>query len=128
MLWILHARNLVKITLCMHTSGIVHEVSKWKFICQDIKYEMSVTSLDASFVLLNWLYKQKHCFQFLALDTICHAAEDLGIWYAMFWTVTSTEIFYFFQGTKSKGRKRSLSILVSQTEKAQELNSAQLIR
>lgn len=50
-LWILRARNLPKIAMCIQTSGIAHEVSKWKFICQDIKCKMSITSLAMCFFL-----------------------------------------------------------------------------
>lgn len=41
-------------------------------------------------------------FSFLALDAIRCAAMDLGIWYAMFWTISFTEIFYFSKALRQK--------------------------
>lgn len=62
----------------------------------------NVSHITGCFFLLNWMDKQKPRFQFLLWDTIWYAAKELGIWYAMFWTVTSREIFYFSKALSQK--------------------------
>lgn len=89
----------------IHTSEIVHKVSKWKFICQDIKYETSVTSLDVCFSCLTGWTSRSTDFSFweyLALGATWEAAKDPRIWYVMLWTVNLTEKFYFSKALSQK--------------------------